>query len=147
MAVTDIHAGEALTPANTEMRLLPLALLPANALTEDRAGRRAGTPIGNGQVIVDGQVMIDRHGLDIRRRSITLPQPLAPPALISGDIVDLISVSAARDRVVTMTIATAEVVEIAENGITVTLDQSVAAGVFQALASGSVEFARRPPQG
>ena len=147
VAVSDIEPGEELTPVNTELRAIPLALLPQNALTDDRSGRRAGSPIGTGQVVVDGQVAIDRHGLEAQGRSITLPQPLAPPALIVGDTVELISVRATRDRVSAVSIATVEVVEISENGITVTVNQSLAAAVFEALASGSVEFARRPPQG
>lgn len=147
VAIDDIGPGEELTPSNTEIRALPLAFLPRDALTDDLDGRLARTSIGAGQVVISGSVGLDRHGLDGQRRAVTLPHPLAPPALISGDIVDLISVRATQSMVLASPIGTGQIVEIDDMGITVVVEQAVAVTLFEALASGSVEFARRATSG
>ncbi len=146
VAVEVIEPGEELTLNNTEVRALPLALLPRGAVTDERRGQLATAPIGVGQIIIEGQIGVDRHGLQPDRRAITLPQPLATPALTRGDIVDLISVRATQSSVAASSLGTAQVVQVTDHGITVVVDQHITATVFEALASGSVEFARRPTQ-
>lgn len=147
VATDDIGPGEELTTSNTEVRALPLAILPPEALTENPTGRLARSSIGAGQIVVASQAGHDRHGLESHRRAVTLPHPLAPPALVDGDIVDLISVRATQSVVLATPIGTGQIVEVDEVGVTVVVDRAVALTLFEALASGSVEFARRTAQG
>ncbi len=147
VAAEDIPAGTELDPTNTQLRPYPLALVPPGAMTELDAGRHLIYPVSVGQVIVANQGSGDRHGLTPGTRSVTLPQPLAVPAIEIGDSVELIAVRAHPAGAVATTLGTAAVSGKTEGEITVVVDRLLVAPIFQALGSGSVEFARRPTQG
>ncbi len=148
VAAEDIPAGTELNPTNTQLRPYPLALVPQGAVTRLEAGRHASYPISVGQVIIAGQSSSDRHGLSTETRSVTLPQPIAAPAIEVGDSVELFAVHRADlGGAVANTLGTATVSEVTESEVTVVVDRLLVAPIFEALGSGSVEFARRRAQG
>jgi hypothetical protein len=147
IAAEHIPAGIQLNPSNTRLRPYPLALVPHGAITELNGGRYLNYPVSAGQVIVARQSSRDRHGLTSGTRSVTLPQPLAAPALEVGDSVELIAVRSDLGGAVATTLGIATVSDRTESEITVVVDRLLVGPIFRALGSGSVEFARRPPQG
>ncbi|MFW2383052.1 MAG: hypothetical protein ACN4GZ_14965 [Acidimicrobiales bacterium] len=147
VASADLPAGAELDRTNSELVPFPIALLPKGAVTDFEVGRFVSHPVSLGQVIVSGQSGLDRHGLIAGTRAITLPEPLAPPALEVGDRVDLIAVQAGVDGAVTTTIGSAAVSELGDEEITVVVDRMLVPLIFESLGSGSVEFARRPTKG
>jgi Flp pilus assembly protein CpaB len=147
VAAEDIPAGTELDQTNAHLRPYPLALLPHGAMTELDAGRHLNYPVSVGQVIVARQSSGDRHGLTSGTRAVTLPQPLAAPAIEIGDSVELVAVRSSPAGAVATTLGTGAVSEKTEGEITVVVDRLLVAPIFEALGSGSVEFARRPAQG
>jgi hypothetical protein len=146
VASTDIPPGTELDSTNTELVAFPIALTPPGALTSLGDGRFINHPVSSGQVIVSGQAGPDRHGLTALTRAVTLPQPLAAPSLKVGDTVELIAVGPDFDGTVAATIGSAAVSDVDGEHITVVVDRLLVPAIFEALGSGSVEFARRPAQ-
>lgn len=79
------------------------------------------------------------------RRSLTLPLPLAAPAVEPGQRVDLVAVVAGPDwtGAEARVVATATVVMIDELGLTVVCERDEALAVVEALALGTVEVLGR----
>lgn len=148
VATDSIEAGDAVDTTNTARRLLPLALAPGRPLTLLVEPTYAAGPIAPGQVLSEAHVTLDRLGLSASSRSVTLPMPLAPPDVVAGDRVELFSVRSAPGAVdVDLIAPSAIVVAVDPDGLTVDVDARAVPALFESLAVGSVEIARRPSQG
>ncbi len=148
VATDSIGAGDAVNATNTARRLLPLALAPGRPLTRLVEPTYAAGPIVPGQVLSEAHIALDRFGLTTSSRSVTLPMPLAPPDVLAGDRVDLFSVRSAPGAVdIDLITSAAIIVAIGPDGVTVNVDARVVPALFESLAVGSVEVARRPAQG
>lgn len=147
VAAIDIPSGTELDSTNAVLVPYPVALAPRGAITSLDSGRFANHPLSAGQVIVTGQAGSDRDGLTSMTRAVTLPKPLAAPDIRIGDIVELVAVSARLDRAVVTTIGSGSVSGLNDESITIVVDRLVVSAIFEALGSGSIEFARRPTQG
>ncbi len=148
VATDSIGAGDAVNSTNTARRLLPLALAPSRPLSQLVEPTYAAGPIAVGQVLSEAHIALDRFGLATSSRSVTLPMPLAPPEVLAGDLVELFSVRSAPGAVdVELITPVATVVAVGPDAVTVNVDARVVPGLFESLAVGSVEVARRPSQG
>ncbi len=148
VATEEIGSGDAVGAHNTTLRSLPLALLPTEPLSHLNEPAFAAATIGDGQILTRLVLSSDRNGLEGQTRAVTLPLPLAPPSVDQGDLVEIFGVSPEQTGAqATMLVERARVVAITEHGITVVVERPEVAKLLRALAIGSVEFARRPPQG
>ncbi len=146
VATDNLSPGTVVDATNTEIRSIPIALLPAAPVVASPSGRVASGFVVAGQILSESHLVEDRHGVDPETRVVTLPHPIAPPQLVAGDYVDLIGVQAGDSFVSARVIAQASIVEIGEAGITAVVDRRSVGSVFEALASGSIEYARRPAE-
>lgn len=148
VATEEIGSGAVVGTHNTTLRSLPLALLPTEPLSVLDGSAFAAATIGDGQILTRLALAHDRDGLEKETRAITLPLPLAVPAVDQGDLVEIFAVHPERTgaRAVAL-VERARVVALTQDGITVVVERQEVAKLLRALAIGSVEFARRPPQG
>ncbi len=148
VATEEIGRGDAVGTHNSTLRSLPLALLPTEPLSHLNEPAFAAATIGDGQILTRLVLSSDRDGLEEQTRAVTLPLPLAPPSVDQGDLVEIFGVNPEQTgaRAVTL-VERARVVAHTQDGITVVVERQEVAKLLRALAIGSVEFARRPPQG
>ncbi|NNF55204.1 MAG: hypothetical protein HKN03_12290 [Acidimicrobiales bacterium] len=148
VATEVIGSGAEVGSHNSVLRSLPLAVLPAEPLSILDEPTFAATTISDGQILTRLAISGDRDGLEEQARAVTLPLPLAPPAVDPGDLVEIFGVSAqSTGAQAEVLVERARVVAMTENGITVVVARHEVSELLRALAIGSVEFARRPPYG
>ncbi len=148
VATQEIASGDAVGPHNSALRSLPLALLPTEPLSHLDEPAFAAATISDGQILTRLVLSSDRDGLEEQTRAVTLPVPLAPPSVNHGDLVEVFGVHPEQSGAHAVSLVErARVVGITPDGITVVVERREVAELLRALAIGSVEFARRPPQG
>ncbi len=149
VAVAELAPGDPIGPASVALREVPLVLLPDRFVSDVPAGSVAVAHIPAGQILTEAAIAGDREGLRSGERAVTIPVPLAPPNLVIGDLVDVYTVRA--DPVgptsVMPLVLGAAVANVPESGITLAVPVEAVPALWRALATGSVELARRPPQG
>lgn len=149
IASADLAVGEEITTTRAELRPVPLSLVPSRPLTAIPVGAVVAAPVTAGQILTELAVVDDREGLRQGERAVTIPLPVAVPDLRIGDRVDVHAVRADRNggAAVNVLVTSAVVANLPEGGITIAVPDVAVSGVWHALATGSVELARRPPQG
>lgn len=140
VALVDHEAGDRL---RAEVRLLPSAVVPDDALTELPAGGTAVSALAAGEVVLAHRVAPDGLSLVAARlpagtRGVAVPHGIAPLPVEVGDRVDVL----ASFETGTATVATgALVVDVGEDAVTLAVDRADAAGVADAVTSGVVTLA------
>lgn len=149
VAVAELAPGDPIDPESVTLLDVPFVLLPDGFVSEVPAGAVAVAPIPAGQILTEAAIAMDREGLRAGERAVTIPVPLAPPNLVIGDLVDVHAVRAdpvGPTSVVPLVLGAA-VANVPEGGITLAVPVEAVPALWRALATGSVELARRPPQG
>ena len=150
----DVDAGVRLGTDDLTTRALPVALIPASALSrkETVIGRVGRIGLTRGQAIVPGQLSAPRQSagstrIGANRRGIAVPTGATRPALAPGDRVDLIAASRPGDvgadaasRVVADNV---EVVDVHEQSVTIAVEEANVTQVAAAIVSSTVVVALR----
>lgn len=149
VASADLVVGDEITDAGARLRPVPLSLLPSRPLTEIPVGAVVSAPISAGQILTELIVVGDREGLVPGQRAVTIPVPLAVPDLRVGDRVEVHAVRADGHggAAVDVLVSSAVIANLPEGGVTLAVPAATVPRVWHALATGSVELARRPPEG
>jgi Flp pilus assembly protein CpaB len=140
VALADHDVGDAL---RVEVRLLPRAVVPEDALTAVPPGGRAVVALAAGEVVLARRVAPDGLSLVAARlpsgtRGIAVPHGVAPLPVEVGDVVDVLaSYEADTDVVATGAL----VVAVDEDAVTVAVDERDAAAVAYAVNAAAVTLA------
>ena len=96
VATTHVAAGESLGEGNTRVEDWPISFRPEAAVGSEVIGFTATSPVAAGQAVTLTNLVADRHGSDQAvRRAVTIAMPLAPPPLVSGDVVEVVGLEGA----------------------------------------------------
>jgi Flp pilus assembly protein CpaB len=149
MARQTIRAGDALTANNVQLRAVPLALLPAGAVSSSALviGRSLRRDIAAGEMItasalgkIHQRSVIAITGPD--RVGVALPNPSARPPIEVGDLVDVVSLTV-NASMPNQTVSSVEVVTQTEQAITVAASEQQAQQLVQILAAGPITILLR----
>jgi Flp pilus assembly protein CpaB len=157
VALASIPAGSTITADLVALRELPATAVPDGALRELPIGRTAAADVVAGEVVVGARVAPDGLSgvaalLPPGSRAVAVPSTAGGlPPLAVGDVVDVL-VSLAPDAVgdadPTFTVAeAARVVDVADDAVTVAVDDDDVARTAFAVTHGAVTLAVRTPGG
>ena len=152
VAKRSVPAGGAVRRADLVSRSVPFAVVPVGAVqsTGAVAGRVLRVPLYAGQIIVMAQIGGPRLSparalVGAGRRGMAIATGEARPPLRIGDRVDVIAGRGAADGPGPDGVVArdAEVIAVADRSVTVAVDESVAAELARAMASGPLLLALR----
>ncbi len=143
-----LPAGTTLSDEDVVSTRWPAGLVPDGAIVDgDRAitGHTVRSDIGQGEVLTTARILGDGD-LAATERALTIPQPLAPPPLDPGVLVDLVGVAPGNEFSGPQVdvLGTCRVLANAPDGLTVGCETATALAAVQKLAMGSVEVLRTP---
>jgi Flp pilus assembly protein CpaB len=154
--MTDAVAiGDTVAAGDTELRLLPRAVVPDGALTEEPDGRVALADLHPGEILLRERLAPDGLSgpaalLGPGSRALAVPTGPGTPPLAVGDIVDLLATvdplvldpASAETAPTAQAVARrARVVAVGEGAVTVAVTFEEAPAVALALAQGAVALA------
>ena len=137
VAAGPLGAGESVTSENTRVIALPAALAPVDSLSAPPVGAtvrlavQEGTPLTSSMLVVDASTPAVPYGW----RVVAMPVDVAAPAIVPGDMVDVV----AMDAVVA---AGALVISAGDDtiGPTIAVPQDVAASVATSAGTGEASL-------
>jgi Flp pilus assembly protein CpaB len=152
VVVGRVGAGETIGPGDVELRRLPKAVVPDDALTEPPEGRVAIVDLFPGEVLLRGRIAPD--GLDgpaallpPGARAVAVPTGPGTPPLAVGDRVDVLAgldpfaVEPTTAIPTGPVVTDAVVVAVAEGAVTIAVPAGDAPRVAAALVQGAVSLA------
>jgi Flp pilus assembly protein CpaB len=154
--VDRVAAGQPIEAGDVEVRSLPPAARPPNAVAEPPIGRVATADLYPGEVLVEQRVAPEgRVGaaalLPVGTRALAVPTGPGTPPLRVGDTVDLLATydpllfdpasTPADGGVDGMVVSGALVIDVSEGAVTVAVDPDEAPDVALALTQGAVTLA------
>lgn len=153
VALHDLAPGAAIDAGDAEIRLLPSALVPADAATVSVTGMVAAAFVGRGEVVLTRRLAPAGLSpiaalLPPGTRGVAVAQGPAPLPVDVGDLVDVL---ATFDGQPTFAVSTgAVVVAVTEDAVTVAVDESEVDEVAYAVTTASVTLvltatSSRPP--
>lgn len=153
VATVTIAAGEAVNERNTEVRAVPVALLPPGAVTVDGLGARASATIHEGEVVHGSRLApaglsATTAQLPAGSRGLAVPVGAGALPVEVGDVVDVLATSDALDPsgAPTVTVAPAAlVVAVGDTAVTVAVTPEQAPRVAYAISTGLVALALVAP--
>lgn len=144
VATTHVAAGESLGEGNTRVEDWPISFRPEAAVGSEVIGFTATSPVAAGQAVTLTNLVADRHGLTSGQRAVTIAMPLAPPPLVSGDLVEVVGLEGAEGIVRASVLSRATVAVVDDETITLLVPSGAANAVIRFMAAGSVEVMRVP---
>ncbi len=153
VATRSVGAGHLLTADDVEVRRLPAAVLPEGPVAASPAGHTALVPLAPGEVVleaklapwgVEGVAALVPPG----RRALAVPAPMGGLALRRGNRVDVLATfeTTEGDTEPTFAVASsAQVLDVAEESVTVAVSPEEAARVALATSRGTVTLAATSP--
>ncbi len=153
VAARPVGAGQVLTPDDVVVRRLPAAVLPEGPVAASPAGHTALVPLAAGEVVLEtklapwgleGVAALVPRG----RRALAIPAAKGGLALRRGNHVDVLATieSAEGDTEPTFAVAaSAQVLDVAEESVTVAVTPEEAARVALATARGTLTLAVTAP--
>lgn len=151
VAAGDLEAGTVVQQNDLVVRSWPIGLLPSTATfshPDAVVGRSVRDTIHLGEPVSDARLVSGMADLEPSERAVTIPQPLAPPPLELGDVVELVGVRAFRSDEAavfgpaTVVLGACRVIDVRDTGITTACETSVALDVVGLMATGAVEVLR-----
>ena len=141
-----IAAGSMLTDADIERARWPVALTPEGALPSLPAGAITSVDLVAGEVVVSSRLFPSADGLDVDERMVTIPQPLAPPPVRRGSVVELFGIMPLGDGITTPAtrLTFGMVVEVTESAISIAVEASSVPTVIEHATLGTVEVVLMP---
>jgi Flp pilus assembly protein CpaB len=157
VATHDIDPGRVLRSTDLGEEERPVAVIPAGAVRFTPTGRIAHAPIFEGEVVLDGHLAPAASTgvaavVPAGQRGIAIPiEAGTAPPLERGQLVDVIVVLAAADggtEVPAHVVARdAVVLHVADDAVTVAVDEAAAPRVAAAIGVGAVSLALVAPDG
>lgn len=107
------------------------------------------SPVAGGEPLLASRLFHDGAGLAADERAVTIPQPLAPPPVAVGDVLELIGLSPGftigeQTVLDTRSLGIGRVVTVEDTGITVAVPDDRVAIIVETIATGSVELVITP---
>ncbi|MEZ5228530.1 MAG: SAF domain-containing protein [Acidimicrobiales bacterium] len=149
IATRDLVPGRTIGPDDVRWEQWPVAIAThfptVDALTE--AVVRA--PVSTGAPITSEQIFGSNDPFTADERAVTVPVPLAPPPLDTGDIVEIIGLRPGpsvgdRQLIDTQALGRGRVVAVGDSGITLAVDVDRAVAIVETAAVGSIELVVTP---
>lgn len=141
-----VSAGSVLGPDDTRLEAWPVGLAPDGALSALPDNAVASTDLVAGEVLVAQRLFPTENGLSDDEMLITIPQPLAPPPVERGSMVDLFGILPIGDGLTSPAtrLATGTVMTVTDSAISVAVPVAVVPTIIEYSAIGVIDVAIRP---
>lgn len=151
IATRDLAPGTVVDADAVRWEQWPSAVAP-DTVTDLDIGSEATivrSPIAGGEPVMASRVFVNGAGLALDERAVTIPQPLAPPPVEPGDVLDLIGLTPGitigeKTVLDSRSLGRGRVVTVDETGITIAVPADRVAAIVETIAIGSVEVAITP---
>lgn len=149
IATNDLVPGQQIMPDDLRFEQWPLALASAYPNNDEVVGAIVRSPIGEGVPLHRSQLFDSSGPMDATERAVTIPLPLAPPPVSTGDIVDLIGLAPGiaigeQQLIETRSLGRGRVMSLDETGLTVAVGSTQVVAIIETMATGSVEVVITP---
>ncbi len=147
IANNDLVAGQRIGPADLRWEDWPLEI--AAMYPTDVEGALVRSPVAEGEPVDRLAIFDAGAAMDPDERAVTVPLPLAPPPVQTGDIVELIGLTAGfslgdRQTIDTRSLGQGRIMAVEETGITVAVQPNQVLGIVETIAIGSIEIVMTP---
>lgn len=151
IATLELKPGTAVDADSVRWEQWPSAVAPETItdLDAESGSVVVRSPIAAGEPLLASRLFHDGVGLAAHERAVTIPQPLAPPPVVVGDILELIGLTPGltigeQTVLDTRSLGIGRVVTVEDTGITVAVPTDRVAMIVETIAIGSVELVITP---
>ena len=146
-----VPAGSILSAADMSVEMWPVGLIPEGALTpiDLEAVLVANANLYRGEPVLSSRVNSANLGLATDELAVTISQPLAPPPIEVGFMVQLVGVTGSYENNLAsaVVLTTGRIVGFTDDAVTVAVDGSAMPRVVEHSAVGTVELVITPRRG